>query len=71
MNMHSGEVKCPHCGKVQTDCTNGGDPREWWHDNYLPDGDCETECDGCRKQFIVRVSWSPSFEGMTVEQADQ
>jgi hypothetical protein len=48
---------------------NGGDPGEWWNDEYIPDGDCEHDCDSCGKEFIVRVSWSPSFEGITTEEA--
>lgn len=62
--------KCPHCDAIQSDCTNGGDPGEWYNDKYLPDGDCETECESCRKAFVVRVSWTPCFEGMTKEDAE-
>lgn len=57
---------CPHCEKVQSDCTNGGDHGEWWHNEFIPDGDCETECDGCRKPFVVRVDWTPRFTGMAM-----
>ena len=56
------DVKCPHCEEVQSDMHNGGDPREWWNNEYVPDGNCETICDHCDKEFTVRVSWSPSFE---------
>jgi len=68
--MYDPAPKCPHCDKVQSDCTNGGDPGEWYHDQYIPDGDCETECTNCRREFVVRVDWTPTFTGITLEDAD-
>ena len=58
---------CPHCGEIQSDMSNGGDPGEWWFSEYIPDGECETECDLCRKSFIVRIDWTPCFEGVFEE----
>lgn len=63
-------IKCPHCGTTQSDAHNGGDPGPWWENQYIPDGDCEVECDTCRTEFVVRVHWSPSFEGISAEDVD-
>ena len=62
------DIICPHCNATQSDCHNGGDPGDWWGDQYMPDGDCEVECDSCDKPFIVVVSWTPSFEGKMPEE---
>lgn len=57
----STEIKCPFCGTIQSDCTNGGDPGEWWNSSYIPDGQCDTKCDSCKKEFTVKCDWSPNF----------
>lgn len=61
------EIECPHCYKDQDDCTNGGDPGEWWENQYIPDGLLETECDGCGEKIEIIISWNPSFEAVKPE----
>jgi hypothetical protein len=55
------DINCPHCGTQQSDVHNGGDPGPWWNNAYLPDGDCDVECDECGKPFVVEVEWTPVF----------
>jgi phage terminase large subunit GpA-like protein len=53
---------CPHCGHEQSDISNGGDPGEWWNDQYIPDGYCYTNCETCRKEMVIEVEWEPTFK---------
>lgn len=64
------DIQCPHCDHIQSDAHNGGDPGEWWHDQYIPDGECEIECDACRKEFIVVISWEPNFRAKRADEED-
>lgn len=59
------DILCPHCGEAQMDCHNGGDPGSWWGTEHIPEGACEVDCDHCGKEFIVTISWTPTFEGVT------
>jgi hypothetical protein len=47
------------------------EPGPWWLKDHCPDGDCCFPCDACNKPIVIRVSWTPSFEAMTEEQADE
>jgi hypothetical protein len=46
---------CPNCGKTESDCTNGGDPGPWWHNEYIPEGDCAIDCENCGKPTLFRL----------------
>ncbi len=62
------DIKCPHCGEIQADCHNGGDPGLWWSCDHIPDGEMQHDCDHCNKEFTVVISWEPSFEGVENEE---
>ena len=61
------QIKCPFCGF----CVNTNEPGDWWNSKYIPDGDLHMNCDICNKPFVVRISWEPSFQSMTEEQAEE
>lgn len=65
--MNNTDVVCPHCGEIQSDCTNGGDPGHWWHMDYIPEGECKDTCQVCKGPFIVVCEWSPSFTARKIE----
>lgn len=61
------QIACPHCKEIQSDCTNGGDPRSWWGSEYIPYGECEVDCDSCGKEFTVICNWEPNFTVLGAE----
>lgn len=64
------DIECPHCGHVQADMHNGGDPGPWWNNEYIPDGELMHQCDYCQEEFIIEVSWDPNFTSRKTTEED-
>jgi len=61
------ELICAYCESEVSDIHNGGDPGPWWNGE---DDEFKTKCASCGKEFIVKTTWSPTFETFTLEDTD-